>query len=419
MRSHTEHAEIVRELLRPVLERTAASRPEKLRIADPELVGRVAACDVLAAVTLPPFDNSQMDGYAVRAADLSTDAAGPVTLPIGRTTAAGDAPIRHEPGTAAPVMTGAAIPIGADAVIPIEHADPPRFTELRRAGGPAPQGTVSFSSVPAAGTFVRRAGSDRERGAQLVAVGRRLTPARIGLLAHAGVVEVAVRPRLRILLVSTGDEVAEPGSELAAGRVYDANSPLLAAALREVGAAVECRRVADSPESLRALIARESPNCDLIVTSGGISAGAFEVVRDALERIGASFAGLALQPGGPQGCGVVDAGAGPIPVLCFPGNPVSSALSFELFLRPLLREYAGARATRPVEERALAHDVESPAQKHQVRRGRIDADGRVVVSGPSSHLLADLADAEVLAHIPRGVSGLRAGDHVEVWRIDD
>ena len=440
MRTVEDHAREVRELLAPVLAMLREGAPERLAIDDPGLAGRVVAEELRSPIPLPPFDNSQMDGYAVRSAEVAAALAGSAggaggsvgagepgaaadtgvaEFRIGRTVAAGDPPVAHEPGTASPVMTGAPLPTGADTVIPIERADPPRFTELRRARDEAPAGTVRFTAAPAAGEFVRPLGSDLPEGEPLLPAGARLTPARIGLLANAGIAEVPVRPRLRILLVTTGDEVAAPGEEIAPGRVFDANTPLLAAALRGAGALVTPARAADRPEELARLVLELAEEHDLLVTSGGISAGAFEVVREALAPLGVRFLGVAMQPGGPQGLGIAGFGEHQLPALCFPGNPVSSALSAEVFLLPLLREHAGRAPRRAPERRPLAHAVDSPEGKHQLRRGRIDAEGRVHVTPPSSHLLADLAAAEILAHLPVGVAHLDAGDPVEIWRLDD
>lgn len=434
MRTHTEHAAIVAALLAPALRAVALREPERLPIDDAALSGRIAACEIRAEIPLPPFDNSQMDGYAVRTADFAGGA--PRTLVVGLAAAAGDAPIACAPGTACPVMTGAPIPVGADAVIPIEQAEPPRFGQLRRPSDPAPPDaqaaeTVTFASAPQPGAFVREQGSDHAAGAPLLLAGARLRPASIGLLASAGVATVPVRRRVRILLVSTGDEVTAPGEPLAPGRIYDANAPLLAAALRDAGAEVTARRVADRPEALRACIAAAGEH-DLLVTSGGISAGAFEVVRDAFGAgdrsgragsgvtvgSGVEFTAIAMQPGGPQGAGTVDIDGVRLPTLCFPGNPVSSALSAELFLLPLLREHAGLPARGARTTARLAHDTASPEHKHQVRRGRFLADGSVALSPPSSHLLADLANAELLAHIPIGVAHLAAGSPIEIQRFD-
>lgn len=433
--THLAHAQRVRELLAPAFARlradTAGGEPEWLAIDDPGLPGRVTARAVITETELPPFDNSQMDGYVVRTADFVDGP--PYQFPVGRATAAGDAPTAHEPGTAAPIMTGAAMPAGADAVIPIEQADPPRFTSLRRAGEPevAPA-RVAFGHAPETGAFVRRAGSDHPARAPLLAAGARLRPSSIGLLASAGVARVAVRARPRILLVSTGDEVVAPGRPLTPGRIYDANAPLLSAALREAGAVVTAVHVADDPAAFLGLLAEAAPTHDLLVTSGGISQGAFEVVRETLtagwpaaapavlQASTVEFGGIAMQPGGPQGVGTVTiAGAEratSLPVLCFPGNPVSSAISAELFLLPLLRDHAGV--PEPAREtRVLAHDTDSPAHKHQVRRGAVDEAGAVVLTPPSSHLLADLARAELLAHIPVGVDHLAAGSPIEIQRF--
>ncbi|UOR02730.1 molybdopterin molybdotransferase MoeA [Leucobacter allii] len=430
-----EHAARVAELVGPVLAALRDAEPERLAVDDPGLPGRVTAAELRSGIPLPPFDNSQMDGYAVRVADLgAAGRAGPRILRIGAATAAGDPPIPHEAGTAAPVMTGAAIPIGADAVIPIEQADPPRFDALRRPGpgavadvepggacgaaGDAPSARVAFATVPEPGAFIRRRGSDLPAGAVILPAGTRLRPSGIGLLANAGVAVVPVRRRPRVLLVSTGDEVTAPGAPLAPGRVYDANAPLLAAALRAAGAEVTAIRIADRPEALTELVAGRGGAHELLVTSGGISAGAFEVVREALAPAGVAFSGIAMQPGGPQGAGVAACGGVRLPALCFPGNPVSSAVSAELFLLPLLRLHAGLPAGTATELRPLAHDVDSPPRTHQLRRGRLDAEGRVVLTPPSSHLLADLAAAELLAHIPLGVAHLAAGSPIEIQRFD-
>ncbi len=428
-RSLAEHTEIVRALLAPVLAARAAATPELLSVLDPALTGRVIAEPLTSTLPLPPFDNSQMDGYAVRTADFVGQA--PFTLTIGHTTAAGDPPLTHVAGTAAPVMTGAPVPIGADAVIPIEAAGPPGFTELQRAGHPAPTGTVSFAEAPPANQFVRHAGSDLALGEQLVAAGTRITPPIIGLLANAGVQMAPVRQRPRVLLVSTGDEVSTASDiaktsagTLPAGAIFDANTPMLSALLREAGAEVVHQRVPDDAEHLRAVVVANAAECDLLLTSGGISAGAYEVVRDAFTGFGVTFAGVAMQPGGPQGAGQLtlpsaDGATATMTALCFPGNPVSCALSAECFLLPVLREYAGRPGRAATAVRQLAHDIVSPAHKHQLRRGRLLPDGQVRVTPPSSHLLADLAAAEVLVHIPVGVSALSTGDDVEIWRLHD
>lgn len=413
------HAQAVAALLAPLLARLADPASAE-QIAVGAALGRVLAVPVASPIAVPPFANSQMDGYAVRAADVAgAEASTPVRMPVGRTSAAGDAPPTHVAGTASPVMTGAPIPLGADAVIPIEQADPPRFPDLGE-GRPhaAADATVAFAASVAPGTFVRDVGADLAAGAQILAADTRLGPAQLGSLAAAGITGVAVRPRPRVLLISTGQELRSPGEPLAPGQIYDANTVSLTAALREAGAEPIALSAPDEAAALLDAVARH-PDVDLIVTTGGVSAGAFEVVRDALEPAGVRFGHVAMQPGGPQGLGIAHLGARAVPVVAFPGNPVSALLSFEMFLRPALRAASVLSPRRATARAPLAHPIVSPAAKHQVRRGTLRADGTVEVGAPGSHLLHDYARATVLVHVPIGVDALPAGADVEIWRIDD
>lgn len=421
-----EHAHAIADLLAPTLSRLADPvRAEHLDLADAAVAyDRVLAKDVVSTVAVPPFTNSQMDGYAVRADDLaSANDRTPVSLPVGRTSAAGDPVRSHEPGTATAVMTGAPIPDGADAVVPIEAADPPHFVGIGEGSRDAPRGTtVRFSSPVASGTYLRQAGADLSPGAMILPAGTRLGPAQLGSLAAGGVTTVALRPRPVVLLLSTGHELRSPGDDLGPGQIYDANTSSLTAALHEAGA-VPVR--ASAPDDAAAVLAAigAHPEADLIVTTGGVSAGAFEVVRDALEPAGVRFGHVAMQPGGPQGFGLARLATASalreVPVVAFPGNPVSALLSFEMFLRPVLREAAGLAPRRIAETVPLAHPITSPAGKYQVRRGMLRADGSVEVRSPGSHLLHDYARATVLVHVPIGVDELAAGAEVEVWRIDE
>lgn len=427
-----EHASAIADLLAPLFARLAdPARAEHIALADAVAAsGRVLAEDVVSTISVPPFTNAQMDGYAVRASDLETASVeSPVRLPVGPTSAAGDPVLRHAPGTATPVMTGAAIPDGADAVVQIEVVDPPRFVGIGAGAGAgtgtrdAPHGTmVAFAAPVAAGTFVRRAGVDLSPGATILTAGTRLGPAQLGSLAAGGVTTAAVRPRPIVLLLSTGHELRAPGESLAPGQIYDANTASLTAALHDCGAEVLRASAPDDAAALFAAIDAH-PTAHLVVTTGGVSAGAFEVVRDALEPTGVRFGHVAMQPGGPQGFGMAQlaTASGPrtLPVVAFPGNPVSALLSFEMFLRPLLRAAAGLAAARTTARAPLAHGLVSPAGKHQVRRGMLRADGSVEVGAPGSHLLHDYAQATVLVHVPIGVSELPAGAEVEVWRIDE
>ncbi|GAA2179952.1 molybdopterin molybdotransferase MoeA [Leucobacter tardus] len=409
----------VADLLAPLIARVRAADPELVAIGDPALCGRVVAEPVRTRIPLPPFDNSQMDGYAVRARDLAGASADHhVALPIGVTIAAGDPPVRHVPGTASPVMTGAAIPLGADAVVPVERTLPPAFPALSRAGDRLVSSDITFAAPIDLGTFVRRAAEDLPEGAAIVDAGAVLTPTRIGALASAGVATAPVRRRVRVLICTTGDELVESGA-LPPGRIHDANGPILAAMLRAAGADVRLLHSADRADALRDLIAVEAPRTDLLVTSGGISAGAYEVVRDALAPLGARFVGVAMQPGGPQGLGSLQLPRAdrPLPALCFPGNPVSTVLSASLFLLPALRELAGMPREASTRVRPLATDTHSPEHKLQLRRGRIEADGSVTPLPPGSHLLHDLAEADVIAQIPAGVAFAPAGTPVTTWRL--
>lgn len=378
--------------------------------------GRMLARDVVAGVSLPRFDNAQMDGYAVCAADLDgATGESPVSLRVRPASVAGEPAAALLPGQAVPIMTGAPLPTGADAVVPIEQVDPPRFGDHPR---------VRMTASVAPGTFVRRAGSDVDAGTVLLRAGDALTPAALGVLAAAGVRAAPVRRRPRVLLTVTGHEVRQPGETLAPGQIHDANSFSLWLALTEAGADVvvaPCE--SDEPERLRTLLAERSAGVDLVVTVGGISAGAREVVRDVLAPLGVWFGSVAMQPGGPQGLGLLPTESGGIPVVCFPGNPVSCLVSFEMFLRPLIRALATGRPpaelARPAAHLPLAEPLESPCGLHQVRRGIVDAEGCVrALGGASSHLLHAYARSSVLIHVPADVERLAAGDDVETWRID-
>jgi molybdopterin molybdotransferase len=434
MRTIEEHRREITELLQTV---AAGVEPEELDVTarglaeHPELYAvRVLADDVVAPSSLPAFDNSQMDGYAVRADDLATATPDePVRLPVARRIAAGDGYAHHLPGTATPIMTGAPVPAGADAVVQIEKADPPTFfAEASDSTGAAKHSaTVVFSEAVAPGTFVRAAGSDVVAGELLLPAGTVLGPAQYGVIAGTGATAVPVRRRLRVLLVSTGHEIRDPGSPLEPGQIYDANSAALTAALTAIGCVatpVACR--SDDAADLLDLLAENADSHDVIVTVGGVSAGAREVVRDALGPLGVSFMKVAMQPGGPQGFGTASlplpSGHGPVdrPVICLPGNPVSALVSFEAFVRPALLATSGARRTeRELRRGRATHDLDSPPNHHQLRRGTVTDEGAIeLVGGPSSHLLHSYAASTVLVHVPVGTSSVAAGDELDYWRID-
>jgi molybdopterin molybdotransferase len=404
-----QHQAAVRALLAPL-----GSRAPELWTADGPPAGataRVLADDLFTTIDLPPFDNSQMDGYAVRAADVKPGE----PLAVAPRIPAGHGYQRLEDAHAAPIMTGAAVPLGADAIIPIESATPPEFLP------PESHASVSFAKPVEAGAFVRRRGSDLPAGSLLLGAGTNLGAAQWGVIAASGITRVPLLSRIRVLVLSTGNELVSRGGPLGDGQIYDANGTSLAVALPGAGCeVVDVCVESDDVQSVRTLIAERGPGVDLIVTTGGVSAGAYEVVRDVFEGTGVTFVSIAMQPGGPQGLGETRIGERMVPVVALPGNPVSVLVSFEMFLRPVLRSLHGLAADRRAWRMPLAARLESPEGKHQVRRGRISRTGEVeLVGGPSSHLLHSYAASTVLVHVPVGVVSLDAGDEVEVWSIDD
>ena len=392
------HRDKVRALLAPL-----SARVDTVPLR--EALGRGLALGITAPLDLPPFANSQMDGFAIRSADVPD---GGAELRVADPVPAGAQPAGLAPGTAAPIMTGAMIPAGADAVVPIEQAVPDSFP------APGEAATVRLPATPA-GTFVRDAGSDIAAGQPALAAGTFLGPGQLGLLAALGLSQVPVHAVPRVLLVTTGDEVVEPGSPLQPGKIYDANGTLLESALRQAGLHVTRTGIsADNPEELASLLRRHAAEVDLIITTGGVSKGAYEVVRQALAGHDVEFGGVAMQPGGPQGIGTFEG----VPVLGFPGNPVSCLVSFEMFLRPVLAELFGSPAPRTVVRARLAEALTSPESKHQVRRGTLGADGTVrLEGGAGSHLVHALAHSNALVQLPVGTAALAEGDEVEVWML--
>jgi molybdopterin molybdotransferase len=372
--------------------------PESLPLA--EALGRLLTRDVISPIDLPPFRNSQMDGYAVRAADV---ASAPVLLPVvGEVPAAPGEPAALKPGTAVKIMTGASVPEGADTIVPVEE------TLLVN-------DHVSIARGRAAGEYVRDVGSDLRAGDAILPGGTVLAPRHLAALAAAGITEVEVASRVRVAVISTGSELVAPGRQLGAGQIFDSNGVAVAAAVRTCGAEVVLEgRVSDDAAELEALLeAAIAVDAELILTSGGISMGDHEVVRELLEPLGAHVDVLAMQPGGPQALGHWH----DVPVVSFPGNPVSSQLSFEIFVAPTLRELAGLPA-RVVETRVLDSAVRSIAGRRQFLRGkRAGRDGVTMVGGPGSHLVAALAASDVLIVVQEDVVELAAGDSVETWEL--
>jgi molybdopterin molybdotransferase len=373
-----------------------------------EALGRVTASVVRSPIDLPLFRNSQMDGYAVRSADLEQF---PVSLPVTGDIPAGPAnPPVLTPGTAVRIMTGAVVPEGADCVVPVEDVE----VEPGVGGDPLDGAMVKILVGRASGDFVRDRASDLAAGAELLPAGQLLGARHLAALAAAGITTVPVRRRLRVAVISTGAELVAPGDSPRPGQIFDSNLTALSAAVTETGAElVLAERSSDETAVFRDILDRATALADLVITSGGISEGAYEVVRETIGPLGASVGHIAMQPGGPQATATVDG----VPVLCFPGNPVSTQVSFAIFARPLLLEAAG-RDDDVTTDRTLSTSIRSIAGKRQFLRGRLDSRGSVeLVSGPSSHLVAAMARADVLVDIPADVTELAAGETVRVWSL--
>jgi molybdopterin molybdotransferase len=378
-----------------------------------EAFGLSAAEDVHAAVALPGFDNSAMDGYAVLHADVaSASEQHPVHLPVVGEIGAGQATLlAMSPGTAVKIMTGAPVPAGADSVVPYEWTD----------RGVA---QVVINQAPEQGQHVRPQGQDVAVGDLLVAEGTVLGPRQIGLLAAVGRPSVRSRPRPRVVILSTGSELREPGTALGHDSVYDGNSFLLAASARQAGAiAYRVGIVPDEPRSFMSALNDQLVRADLVVTSGGVSMGDYDVVKEALAPLGTVwFGGVAMQPGKPQGFGTI--GEDAVPIITLPGNPVSSYISFEQFVLPAIRRLMGRTPyVRPSADAQLTHSLRSPEGRRQFARGTLSVvDGRLAVTpvGPQgSHMIGDLADSDALIVVPESVTSVDAGETVTVLPLDE
>jgi len=374
--------------------------------------GCVLTEDVVAPAPLPAFDNSSMDGYAVRAADVAAAREDrPVVLPVTGDVAAGPAsPLRVQPGVCVRIMTGAMMPAGADAVVPLEWTD----------GGVA---QVAVRRAAPVGAHVRAVGEDVAAGEVVLAEGTHLGAVQVGLAAAVGRSRVLVRPRPRVVVVSTGSELTEAGQPLAPGRIYDSNSLALTAAAIEAGAiAYRVGIVPDDPRQLASTLEDQLVRADVLVTSGGVSVGAYDVVKEVLSRLGTvAFDKVAMQPGMPQGFGTI--GPDATPVFGLPGNPVSALVSFEAFVRPALRKMLGATPIeRPRVRAVTSKPLTSPGGKRSFLRVALEVKkGAYVVtpvSGPGSHLLAGLSRANALAVVPEDVEKVPAGDPVDVLVLE-
>ena len=414
-------------------------------IATPDALGRVLAAPVVAAISLPPWDNAAMDGYAIVAADVveATDDR-PIRLQVVGDVAAGSRAggARITSGRAARIATGAPVPPGADAVIPVEATTPvdasgtPSGPRGRDASGPVPAEFLAHQAVPVGGS-IRRAGSDVERGTQVLAPGRALGPAAIGIAAGVGAARLLVHRRPRVGVLATGDEVRGPDEPLGDAGIPDANGPGNRALVSAAGAdALDLGIARDQLDDVLTRMRRGlDAGIDALIVSGGVSVGPYDVVRTAFEAIGhIDLWRVAIQPGKPFAFGTAERPGGGAAVLLFglPGNPVSSFVTFELFVRPAIRRLAGhERLLRPL-DRAILGDAAAKSHGRRAflrviaERGpegalRRDERGRVLVrlaGGQGSHVLSALVAADALAVVPETTDTLDAGAEVDLWWLD-
>ena len=398
-----------------ILEAITPLAPTSLELSSAE--GCVLAEDVTAAVALPSFDNSSMDGYAVHAADVAGAAKdSPAVLPVTGEIAAGDVGVyRLAPGAAIRIMTGAQLPAGADVVIPVEWTD----------GGDA---RVAIYRAAERGNAVRYVGGDAAEGETLLTAGTRMRPMQIAVAASAGRKAVTVRPRPRVVVLSTGDELSEPGTPLVPGRIWDSNSYMIAAAAREAGAVASRHSgLPDDPKGVLPALEEQLIHADLLITTGGVSMGGeHDVVKAALQKLGTvTFHKVAMQPGMPQGFGVIGQGGTGgvggvgakrgVPIFTLPGNPVSAYVSFQMFVRPAIAALQGANdLSLRAAAATLTAPVRSPSGRRSYLRGVLDGSRVTPLSGQGSHQIAYLGRANALIIVPEQQTQLPAGETVDV-----
>jgi molybdopterin molybdotransferase len=411
-RHHVDPDELVplESYRREVLERITPLAPIKLGLL--EAHGCVLAEHVVAATNVPAFANSAMDGYAVRAEEV---AEGDELKVVGEIAAGAAQLIEPRPGQAVRIMTGAPLPPGADAVVPVELTD-----EV--------ENRMRLRTSPRPGDNIRAAGEDVRAGETVLEAGTWLGAADIGMCAAVGLGEVLVHPRPRVVVVSTGDELAEPGAPLASGQIRDSNSYTLTTMAREAGAtAYRLPIVRDDPRALRQAFDGAFAHADLVVTSGGVSAGRYDFVKDVLHQLGnVRFAKVGMQPGMPQAFGcVVRNGSHEVPCFGLPGNPVSAYVSFEVFVRPAIRKLQGRTdLNRPRVTAVMDESVRSPAHKVSFLRvtlhRRSDGVWHARSTGAQgSGILRSVVLADGLAEVPASVTEVPAGQRLVVHLLVD
>jgi molybdopterin molybdotransferase len=380
-----------------------------------ECARRVLATDVAAQNNLPSFDNSSMDGFAVIASDLAEAApASPRTLEVVADIPAGASPnVTLVPGQAARIMTGAPMPKGADAVIPVEETD----FHQRAPGTPAPK-TVAIYKTIKVGDYVRAQGTDVQTGQPVLKAGHRLRPQDLGLLAMLGVAEVPVYARPRVALLSSGDELVPVDAPLKPGKIRDSNTYTLAALIEAAGAdVIRLGIAADRRDSVEALLANAAAQkVDLILSSAGVSVGAFDFIKDVIEAQGKlTFWRVNMRPGKPLAFGSFKN----IPFIGLPGNPVSAFVGFEVFVRPALERLSGLEeSSRPRVRVRLAEDISSDGRESYLRVLVHEEDGILsaqLAGHQGSGNILSIVQANALLIIPAGVKSLAAGMEADAW----
>ncbi len=399
----------VEEARRRILDAVQPVEPRDTLVAD--ALGGVLAVDLFASHPLPRFDNSAMDGYAVKAGDVdaaSEDA--PVQLELVGEVRAGDpGDLEVTPGAAVRIMTGAPVPEGADGIVPVEDTS-------------EEQGRVLIRRPTAVGRHVRPAGDDLGEGDALVRAGSELAPGELALLASMGYSPLPMRPGPKVAVLVTGDELVAPEASAGPGQIRDSNSVAIKALVTESGGeVVPFGGVADTPEAVTEALRRAAATSDLVVSSGGVSVGRYDFVKSAVEKLGhIDLWRVAMQPGKPVVLGAI----GDTPFLGLPGNPVSIHIGFEQFVRPAIRKMRGCRdLLRPTMDAVLTETIEkAPGRLHFVRvRLSAGADGwRATPTGAQgSHVQSSLVDCHGVVRFGRDETVLEAGSSavVEVWRL--
>jgi molybdopterin molybdotransferase len=405
----------VNEALSRILSHFEPIGTETLSLA--ECARRVLAADVAAQNNLPSFDNSSMDGFAVIASDLADAApASPRTLQVVADIPAGANPdVSLNPGQAARIMTGAPMPKGADAVIPVEETD----FHNRIPGTPAPKTVTAYKSLKA-GDYIRAQGTDVQSGQPVLKSGHKLRPQDLGLLAMLGVAEVPVYCRPRVALLSSGDELIPVDAPLRPGKIRDSNTYTLAALIEDAGAEViRLGIAADRRESVEALLKNAAAQkVDLILSSAGVSVGAFDFIKDVVEAQGElAFWRVNMRPGKPLAFGRFKN----IPFIGLPGNPVSAFVGFEVFVRPSLERLSGmVTVIRPRVRVRIAEEITSDGRESYLRAS-VNEEGGILSAHLAGHQgsgnLLSIVQASALLIIPAGVKSLAAGMEVDAWLL--